>query len=194
MIRPRQGLRETLREDTRTRIQMRLEDDGHVPVSGDDVRLTNRGLHLGRVMSVVVEKTARADLTAGLKATGRARKLTQAVSDCLRLQPTLDAGYPGSGRIQDVMLARYTQRQRCATLSPRQRRASPVSFHVHVGDYDIGITQRPIRTPVRHDAQPLGAGGIRETNRPLVLRAGHQQAAGDQSPRKLNENLLELLT
>ena len=68
-----------------------------------------------------------------------------------------------------------------------------MSLNAHVRNHDIGISQRAIRTPVGHDAQPLGEGRVREATRTLILGARYQQAPGDHTARELNEDLLELL-
>ena len=48
-----------------------------------------------------------------------------------------------------------------------------------------------ISATVGDDPKPLGARRFRQTNGSLVLRARHQQAAGDHPACKLNENLLK---
>ena len=68
-----------------------------------------------------------------------------------------------------------------------------MSLNAHVRNHGIGISQRAIRTPVGHDAQPLSAGRIREATRTLVLGARYQQAPGNHPACELNENLLEFL-
>ena len=90
---------------------MRLEDHTHLALAGDDVRLANRGLHLSRVMRVVIKETARTNLAAGLETTGRTRELAQAVGNGLGLQPTLDTCHPRGRRIEHIMFAGDTQRQ-----------------------------------------------------------------------------------
>ena len=129
---------ETLREDARARVEVRLENDGHIPLARHDMCLADRGLDLRRMMGVVVEQATRTDLTARLEATRRAGELSQPVGDRLRLQPAFDARHPRGGRIEDVVLARHAQRQRCAAFSPCQGCASPVSLHAHVSNHNVG--------------------------------------------------------
>ena len=68
-----------------------------------------------------------------------------------------------------------------------------MSLHANVSDHHVGAAQRTLSTAVGDDPKPFGTRRLRQTNGTLVLRAGHQQAAGDHAARELDENLLELL-
>ena len=51
MVRAGERTRETLRKDAGARVQVRLENDRHLRPIGDDTSLSDRRLHLGRVMA-----------------------------------------------------------------------------------------------------------------------------------------------
>ena len=106
---------------------MRLEDNRDRSPVRDDASLTDRGLHLGRVMRVVIEETAGTHLAASLKPASRARELTQSVGDRLRIQATLDTSHPRARSVEHVMLARHAHDQLGAAVPPRQRSGGTTS-------------------------------------------------------------------
>ncbi len=167
---------------------MRLEHDGDLTLSGDDVRLADRGLDLCRVMGVVIEQATRTNLAARLEATGRARELAQAVGNRLGFEPTLNTGHPRGSRIEHIVFAGHSQRQRRAALPPRQGRAGPVSLDAYVGNHNIGCRSERSARPYVTTRSPSAAGRVRQTTRTLILRArhqtGHREPNGERTRRR----------